>query len=175
MPKLKGELRPAHGNTVLCLSRKTIIEDVIVDIASRELSSIFTQYLSRNGISGGISQGYCFNSCALSFPPRDISLTSNRIQGDIATATTAFVALVWTERDIVASPRLSFSLKSVIFPTKGSNIRKHCTFQWIFPVSFRKQDVLSLFETWLLEIRLGQKAVMLFLTKVTVVCPYQGL
>lgn len=94
MPKLKGELRPAHGNTVLCLSRKTIIEDVIVDIASRELSSIFTQYLSRNGISGGISQGYCFNSCALSFPPRDISLTSNRIQGDIATATTAFVALV---------------------------------------------------------------------------------
>ena len=56
MPKLKGELRPAHGNTVLCLSRKTIIEDVIVDIASRELSSIFTQYLSRNGISGGISQ-----------------------------------------------------------------------------------------------------------------------
>lgn len=32
MPKLKGELRPAHGNTVLCLSRKTIIEDVIVEI-----------------------------------------------------------------------------------------------------------------------------------------------
>lgn len=45
MPKLKGELRPAHGNTVLCLSRKTIIEDVIVEIASRELSSILHNIL----------------------------------------------------------------------------------------------------------------------------------
>lgn len=135
MPKLKGELRPAHGNTVLCLSRKTIIEDVIVDIASRELSSIFTQYLSRNGISGGISQGYCFNSCALSFPPRDISLTSNRIQGDIATA---WRYLVWTERDIVASPRLSFSLKSVIFPTKGSNDKETLHLSVNFPCEFQK-------------------------------------
>ena len=75
----------------------------------------------------------------------------------------------------MASPRLSFSLKSVIFPTKGSNDKETLHLSVNFPVSFRKQDVLSLFESWLLEIRLGQKAVMLFPTKVTVVCPYQGL
>lgn len=171
MPKLKGELRPAHGNTVLCLSRKTIIEDVIVDIASRELSSIFTQYLSRNGISGGISQGYCFNSCALSFPPRDISLTSYRIQGDIATA---WRYLVWTERDIVASPRLSFSLKSVIFPT-GSNDKETLHLSVNFPCEFQKTRCFKSIWNLVTRNQIRSKSSHAFQTKVTVVCPYQGL